>query len=81
MYKKPEVKTDALNRTKTIQMIEAAQEVVSVYGKILEDCSKMGSLYPQSVLPFSKDDIKNSIIIVTAVPMFDLAGPNNILES
>lgn len=70
MYKKSEVKTDALNRTKTIQMIEAAQEVVSVYGKVLEDFSKMGSLYPQSILPFSKDDIKNSIIIIVSYHIF-----------
>jgi len=70
MYKKSEEKTDTLNRPKTIKMIEAAQEVVSIYGKVLEDCSKMGSLYPQSVLPFSKDDIKNSIIIVMSYHIF-----------
>ena len=61
---KTEKKSGAEDHTKTIQMLEFAQEVVSAYGKILEKCSKMGSLYPQSELPFSKDIIKNSIILL-----------------
>ena len=65
MYKMSGGKTDAGDHNKTLRMLVVAQEVISSYGKILEKCfSKGGSLlFPQSELPFSKDVIKNSMMV------------------
>jgi hypothetical protein len=46
--------------------IRDAPRIVRIYGRVIEESEKLGMQVPESLLPYSKDTIKNALLICAA---------------